>query len=93
MPNGEKVGMLFAPGDDPAAILQFETEGAHPELDQPVSELDQPSCPPTFDFQFGASLLAASSFHRYARGLGNPIWSRIRQTTVSATSSTEAGRL
>ena len=64
MPDGEEVGLLFAPGNNPAAIVQFETQGAHPELDQPVSELDQPSCPPAFDFQFGASLLAASYFQR-----------------------------
>ena len=64
MPDGEEIGMLFAPGDNPTAIVQLETQGPHPELDQPVSELDQPSCPPAFDFQFGGSFLAASSFQR-----------------------------
>jgi hypothetical protein len=33
MPDREKEWVLFAARDDPAAVVHFEAEGAHPELD------------------------------------------------------------
>ena len=63
-----------------------------------VALRDQPPRKPTFDLQFffGELFANAEAFlcpQRYALGLGSPIWSRMRQTTVSTMASTEPGRL
>lgn len=92
MPHRKYEGLVSARFDNPAAILYLEMQSSHQELDQLISELDQDSGAPTFDLQLFSCVLF-SSFQRNARAFGNPIWSRIRHTTVSATCSTDEGRL
>src|SRR4029077_9363090 len=80
--------------DNARPVIDFVTQRARPNLQQIKSERDQPSRQPTFDFQcFLRFANALSSPQRYVWGFGSPIWSRIRQTTVSTTAAMESGRL
>src|SRR4029077_5142322 len=92
----ERGDVIFPRGfaDNVRPVIDFIAQCPRPNLQQPESERDQPSREPTFDLQFFlrfAETLCCPQ--RYVWGLGSPIWSRIRQTTVSTTAVTEPGRL
>jgi|SRR6516225_3354914 len=99
----ERADVIFAAGwrrggkfGDPRAIVDFITQCTSPELQQTKSKRDQPSREPAFDLQlFFREVFAGarSSPQRYVAGLGSPIWSRMRHTTVSTTAVMELGRL
>src|SRR5207248_8312886 len=80
--------------DDTRPVIDFVAQSARPNLQQVKAKRDQPSRKPTFDFQCFLRLADALCCpQRYVCGFGSPIWSRIRQTTVSTTAATESGRL
>ena len=57
--------------NDAGLILYLVTQRSDPDLQQPISEPDQTSRPPTLYFQFFGELFL-SDCQRYAFGLGNP---------------------
>ena len=74
MPDSENEWLFDTGLHHAAAIVQFEAQCAHPELNQAISETDQEPRPPSFDFQFGErSFVLFSSRQRYAREFGKPI--------------------
>src|SRR5215475_4945446 len=83
--------------DNARSIVNLVTERTLPDPQQTNSKRDQPSRKPAFDLQrFFLRDVFADPFcspQRYAPWLGNPIWSRMRQTTVSTTAVRELGRL
>ena len=79
---------------DFSAVLDFKTNGMRPNLKQPESECDKNARSETFWIELQIFSRPACSFcQRNACALGNPSWSRIRQTTVSAMSLTFFGVL
>ena len=82
--------------EDARPIVNFVTERTLPDPQQTNSKRNQPSRKPAFDLQLFLRDGFADPFsspQRYAPWLGNPIWSRMRQTTVSTTAVRELGRL
>src|SRR6266850_1082273 len=76
--------------EDARAIVNVITQRALPHPQQTNSKRDQPSRKPAFDLQLFLRDVFADPFcslQRYAPWLGNPIWSRMRQTTVSTTAA------
>jgi len=81
--------------EDARVIVNFVTQRPLPDPQQTNSKRDQPSRQPAFDLQLFLRDGFADLFspQRCAPGVGNPIWSRMRQTTVSTTAVRELGRL
>ena len=96
MPQPADVIFRYWFAENARAVVNFIAQRTLPHPQQANSERDQPSRKPAFDLQlFSREVFAESAFspQRYAPGLGNPIWSRMRQTTVSTRSVIELGRL
>ena len=96
VPECADVIFSYRSAENARAIVNFVTQCTLPNPQQTNSERDQPPRNPAFDLQLFLRDIfadARSSPQRYAREFGNPIWSRIRQTTVSTIAVTEFGRL
>jgi len=76
-------------------ILDVIMQRTLPDPQQTNSKRDEPSRKPAFDIQLLLREVFADPFwpQRYAPGLGKPIWSSMRQTTVSTMAVRELGRL
>src|SRR3954466_9171338 len=95
MPECTDVVFRYGLSENARAIIDMIAQRTLADPQQTNSKRDQPSRKPAFDLQFFLRDVFADFFsaQRYAPGLGNPIWSRMRQTTVSTTAVRESGRL
>src|SRR5205814_9661259 len=96
MPKRADVVFRYRFPEDARAIVNMITQRTLPDSQQTNSKRDQPSRKPAFDLQLFLRDVFADAFcspQRYAPRLGNPLWSRMRQTTVSTTAARELGRL
>ena len=63
VPECADVAVVRRRADDASPVFDLETEGARPDLQEPMTKSDQPTRAPAFDFQ-GSELSVPSSFQR-----------------------------